>query len=281
MNQTSIPPSIPSTRHEPDAPARADAGAATADGRGPNGRFCKGNKGGPGNPFARQVAAMRQELFGALTREDIATIARAMIDKAKAGDVAAARLVLQYTLGRPAAAVDPDRLDEMEWQQWQREQATGNYDEVWVSLHASTANDIARAIVPAMQKEHMGELKRQIDEREEQRREEAEEEEREAAREARRKARRAEQRSAPTPAAPAPRKEQPEAASSPGKVDAPPEEQPEASVSPTGAHEADEGGQRAPQTASQRDVERVLRMLEATVTKRAETARRAANDFDD
>jgi hypothetical protein len=47
---------------------------------------------------------MRQEFMAAATKEDIAAIARAMIAKAKEGDVAAAKVVLQYTVGKPAEA---------------------------------------------------------------------------------------------------------------------------------------------------------------------------------
>ena len=49
----------------------------------------------PGNPFARQTAALRQALLDAVT---------------------AARLVLSYVLGKPGPAVNPDRLDADEWQ---------------------------------------------------------------------------------------------------------------------------------------------------------------------
>src|SRR5436305_1991714 len=106
MTQSSIPQNNHTASHHPDMPAKAEAGTPPESGRGPNGRFTKGNPGGPGNPFARQVAAMRQEFLKAASKEDIAEIARAMIAKAKEGDVAAAKVVLQYTLGKPAAAVD-------------------------------------------------------------------------------------------------------------------------------------------------------------------------------
>jgi hypothetical protein len=222
MTTTNIPQSNPSSNHHPDMPPCPEAG------RGPNGRFTKGNAGGPGNPIARQVAAMRQEFFAAATKEDMAAIARALIEKAKQGDVAAARLVLQYTLGKPAETVDPDRLDEMEWQQWQREKVGAESLDVWKGMHASTANTLARTIVPALQKGHFAELKRQIDEWEERRREEAAEDEREAARRAERKARRAEKLAGPAEAAPA--------APSSAKVETPKERQAAAaSVSPVEA----------------------------------------------
>ena len=61
-----------------------------------SGRFTAGNPGGPGNPYARRVAAMRTQLLDAVDSDGIAEVARAMLAAAKAGDTAAARLVLSY-----------------------------------------------------------------------------------------------------------------------------------------------------------------------------------------
>src|SRR4051812_17594013 len=80
-------------------------------GRDERGRFTRNNKGGPGNPFARRVAALRQAGVNAVSEEDLAEIIVEMVECAKDGDVAAARLVLSYTLGKPGAAPEPDRLD--------------------------------------------------------------------------------------------------------------------------------------------------------------------------
>jgi hypothetical protein len=87
-----------------------------SSGRDQRGRFAKGNKGGPGNPFSRQVAALRTALLDNVKAEDMAAIVRALIDRAKTGGVAAAKLVFAYVLGKPAEAVDPDQLDVEEWQ---------------------------------------------------------------------------------------------------------------------------------------------------------------------
>jgi hypothetical protein len=88
---------IPATQ----SPGERDAG----------GRFVPGNKGGPGNPFARRVAALRKAFFEAVDEGKIRRLAEALYEKAVGGDVAAAALLLKYLLGRPAEAVDPDRLD--------------------------------------------------------------------------------------------------------------------------------------------------------------------------
>jgi hypothetical protein len=90
--------------------------ATEGEGRDQRGRFAPGNRGGTGNPFARQVAALRKAFLQGVTPEDLAAIAAALLAKAKEGDLAAAKLVLAYAIGKPEAAVDPDRLDIEEWQ---------------------------------------------------------------------------------------------------------------------------------------------------------------------
>jgi hypothetical protein len=79
--------------------------------RAPNGRFLPGNPGGPGNPFVKQVAALKGALYESLTPHDIRAIMQKMRDRALAGDVAAARLVLEYTLGRPVQGSTASALD--------------------------------------------------------------------------------------------------------------------------------------------------------------------------
>jgi hypothetical protein len=98
----------------PDAKPPADGG------RDAHGRFAAGNPGGPGNPFARQVGALRCALLKAVTPEDLAAVAQALLRQAREGNVAAAKLLLSYTLGKPAAAVDPDTLDLHEFGLYQR-----------------------------------------------------------------------------------------------------------------------------------------------------------------
>jgi hypothetical protein len=78
------------------------------DGRG---RFVKGSGGGPGNPYARRVARLRRELYRAVTPEDLRAVVRALVEKARAGDVAAIKELLDRTVGkaRPIEdVVDPE-----------------------------------------------------------------------------------------------------------------------------------------------------------------------------
>src|SRR5436309_4676850 len=83
-------------------------GAAPEDGRA---RFAKGSCGGPGNPFARVVAAYRIRLLQRVKEGDVDAVADQLIRHAREGDLRAIRLFLLYVLGRPAATADPDRLD--------------------------------------------------------------------------------------------------------------------------------------------------------------------------
>jgi hypothetical protein len=85
-------------------------------GRDVHGRFRPGNPGGPGNPFARKVAALRKALLDSVSEQDLKDILEMLKLKARQGDTAAIKLLLQYCVGKPAPAKDPDRLDIDEWQ---------------------------------------------------------------------------------------------------------------------------------------------------------------------
>jgi hypothetical protein len=99
--------------------ATAESPKTNPEGRESNGQFAKGNVGGPGNPYARQVAQMRLRALDGVSGDDVEAILAKMVELAKAGDVPAARLVLQYTLGRPVPCAHPDRLDRDEVEAFQ------------------------------------------------------------------------------------------------------------------------------------------------------------------
>jgi hypothetical protein len=92
-------------------------------GRDASGRFTKGNRGGPGNPFARQVAEFRKAIIEATTPEKIQAVVAKVEQKALEGDLAAVKIYLAYTVGRPTAAPDPDSLDVQEASLIQQERA--------------------------------------------------------------------------------------------------------------------------------------------------------------
>lgn len=93
------------------SPSGGDGGR---DGRG---RFATGNTASRGNPHAQAVGRLRAALLGAVTPDDLSEIVVALVAKAKAGDVAAAREVLDRCLGKVPQAVaikqadrEPDRI---------------------------------------------------------------------------------------------------------------------------------------------------------------------------
>jgi hypothetical protein len=101
-----------------DAAAEAN-GAATAESsnkdRDSGGRFAMGNRAGVGNPFARKVAGFRAAILQATTHEDIKAITKKLIEMARKGNLAAAKLHWAYTCGKAGETPDPDRLDLEEW----------------------------------------------------------------------------------------------------------------------------------------------------------------------
>ena len=129
----SIAPHVPAAEPKSDRPA--------------NGRFAPDNKGGPGNPYARQVAEIRKLLLNTVPGEEIAQVLLAVLEKAKTGDVAAVKLLLQYTVGKPAEAVDPDRVEVDEHRL--RAESTISFED-WGprvgDLPARTVNNIWNAI---------------------------------------------------------------------------------------------------------------------------------------
>jgi hypothetical protein len=125
--------------------------SASHPGHDSKGRFTRGNKGGPGNPHARRCAHLRQLLLDRISEDDLRAIAAKLAEKAKAGDLGAIRLVLSYTVGKPAASVDPDRLDVDEFELLQ--QQTRDLEEAIRPLNgipAGVACDLMSVAVPAL-----------------------------------------------------------------------------------------------------------------------------------
>lgn len=89
------------------------APAEGKDGRLPNGRFSKGNKcnAGVGNPTARRMTMLRSELLADLDGPKMRALGKRLYAAALAGNLDAAKLLLQYAIGKPTKTPDADRLD--------------------------------------------------------------------------------------------------------------------------------------------------------------------------
>jgi hypothetical protein len=131
---------------EPAPPPKAPKPGRTADGK-----FAPGNRGGPGNPFARKVASFREALYEAVTRDMLKDLASRLWGMAIGGNVAAARLLLQYLVGKPQDPPNPDRLAHDEWQTYQSE-AVGpdEMKRLMGSCPADMANGWADGVWPVL-----------------------------------------------------------------------------------------------------------------------------------
>jgi hypothetical protein len=100
------------------------------------------------------MAHLRQVMLGCVSDEDVRAIVQRQLDKAREGDTAAARLVLAYVVGKPAAPVDPDRLDVEEMKIYQEEVVNGDQLEYALSgLPASMTSSLLRATLPVLAQE--------------------------------------------------------------------------------------------------------------------------------
>lgn len=83
--------------------------SANGSNRDRQGRFVPGHHApGPGNPFARRTAALRSALLAAVSEKDLKAIVAKLVKLAKAGDVIAAREVLNRCVGRPVETIVAD-----------------------------------------------------------------------------------------------------------------------------------------------------------------------------
>ncbi len=78
------------------------------------GRFLVGNPGGPGNPHAARVAKLRSALLRAVTERELRAVVKALVEQARAGNIAAARELLDRVLGKPVEADLLERLEALE-----------------------------------------------------------------------------------------------------------------------------------------------------------------------
>lgn len=83
-------------------------------GRDGGGRFTKGNPGGVGNPFAKQVGRLRSAMLKAVTEEDMRAIVAKLVESAKKGNVQAAKEIMNRCLGKPQEADLIARIEELE-----------------------------------------------------------------------------------------------------------------------------------------------------------------------
>jgi hypothetical protein len=110
---------MPATQTRPTTPtpdSHPQSDPPPPGGRGPDGRFTRGNGFGAGNPFYRRQAEFRRAALELFTPKDVMSLLRVMLALGRQGDVAAAKVFLEYVVGKPHKAPDPDREEQHERQ---------------------------------------------------------------------------------------------------------------------------------------------------------------------
>src|SRR5262249_29749638 len=119
---------------------------SSSSGRDAGGRFAKGNPGGPGNPYTRQTAQLRQAVLETMNETEIRLITQKLLTLAREGDIQAIKLVLAYAVGKPQNVVNPDEVARLEWELRQRLSVPPrDVERLTEQVPARQANAVARA----------------------------------------------------------------------------------------------------------------------------------------
>src|SRR5262245_17038376 len=122
-----------------DTSPAPEARGATRDGGSPE-----------GNPYSRRVARLRWVMLECVPEDVLRLIVATLTQKAIAGDISAAKLLLQYTLGKPAQAAHPDRLDADELSAFRDNACPANIKETMLAVPAYGLLPIVRATAEGM-----------------------------------------------------------------------------------------------------------------------------------
>lgn len=89
--------------------SRSDNGSPEADSdRSQDGRFLKGCKAGPGNPYNKQMQEFRSVLMGAVTHADMLEVMAALLKHAKAGRPWAVKEFFDRVVGKASQPLEVD-----------------------------------------------------------------------------------------------------------------------------------------------------------------------------
>lgn len=113
------------------------------------GRFAKGNKAGKGNPHHRRVAELRAKMLERVTPDDIVAVVETLVNKAKSGDTAAIKLLLDRVFGRIADHDAAEAGERAELEAVRRDQ------EREAAERNGELSDVERAIADAERRRHL------------------------------------------------------------------------------------------------------------------------------
>jgi hypothetical protein len=150
--------------NDADRPSPAPEAAADQSGHDERGRFAAGNPGGPGNPFARRVAQLRKVMLECVTDQEMEIIVCELVVQAKMGNLAAIKLLFQYILGKPAAVVNPDTVDQQEVELFGREPLFAHFCELLQTrMPSGNAAHLLRNLLPGVGQKQANIMLEEID----------------------------------------------------------------------------------------------------------------------
>jgi len=85
-----------------------------ANGKDARGRFVSGNRYARGNPLASKAQELRVALLGSVSTTELKLVIKRLVTEAKAGDIAAAKVLLDRLLGPPVAVDLLERIEQIE-----------------------------------------------------------------------------------------------------------------------------------------------------------------------
>jgi hypothetical protein len=146
----------PAAAHDDSTSPRAVAAAKpVAPGRTPDGKFAKGNPGGPGNPHARECARILHIMQSGIADEEMLQLTRKLIELGLAGDVGAIKVILAYKIGKPQLAPMPDLLARDGWATiLQSAVQAADFLKVMRAPPASMIYGISEVLLPCVEEEH-------------------------------------------------------------------------------------------------------------------------------
>lgn len=89
-------------------------GENNTDGRGADGRFVRGNHGGPGCPYISRIAQWRAVMAKTITPDDIAAVVRTLVVAGRAGRPWAVKVILDHCVGSLVEVEIRERIAELE-----------------------------------------------------------------------------------------------------------------------------------------------------------------------
>jgi len=106
---------------------------------------------------------MLQLFRNAISDEEMVRLFRKLFEKAEAGDASAAKLIMNYKIGKPLPAPHPDSIDRDEWDHYQQDAMDDKEMAVVMNaLPTRVGNDIARVSLPIMTAARVNELAVQL-----------------------------------------------------------------------------------------------------------------------